>query len=97
MRGATVGAMDKERVFLVSYVGELTNEDRQALSRPGWKLYKDGIGATAAFRGDEMPPVRWRQIVRLQASDRDEAGRLVVDALGRQPGGFRVDEGRRSA
>jgi hypothetical protein len=88
--------MAEQRDFFVSYVGELTDEDRQALSRPGWKLYKDGIGATAAFRGDEMPPVRWRQIVRLQASDSDEAGRLVLNALGRQPGGFRVDEGRPS-
>jgi hypothetical protein len=54
--------MADQREFFVSYDGELTSEDRQALSRPGWKLYENGIGSTAAFRGEETPPVKWRQV-----------------------------------
>lgn len=77
----------------MSYQGERTPEDREALSRPGWKLYENGIGATAAFRGEEFPPVEWRQIVRLPASDSAEATRLVIEALEREPEGLRVSEG----
>jgi hypothetical protein len=76
--------------FFVSYEGEMTDDDRATLQRPGWTLYENGIGSTAAFRGDEMPPVTWRQVVRIPAADADEARRTFVAALGREPAGLRV-------
>jgi hypothetical protein len=83
---------DQQRTFFVSYEGDLTSEDREALSRPGWKLYENGIGSTAGFAGDAMPPVKWRQVVRLQAAHEGEAMELVVNALGRDPVGLRADD-----
>jgi hypothetical protein len=44
--------------FFVPYAGEMTSEDRDALTRPAWTLYENDIGATAAFPGDEIPPVK---------------------------------------
>ena len=82
--------------FFVSYEGELSDEDQTALSRPGWKLYENGIGSTAAYRvgGEEMPPIKWRQVIRVPAASGDEAKRVVMEALGREPHGLRVDDGQ---
>lgn len=80
--------------FFVSFEGQLSDEDRNAVSRPGWKLYENAIGSTAAFGEDEMPPIKWRQVVRVPAETGDEAKRLVIEALGREPERLRVDEGQ---
>jgi RNA polymerase sigma factor (sigma-70 family) len=82
------------RLFFVSFEGQVSDDDRKALKRPGWKLYENAIGSTAAFREGEMPPVKWRQVVRVPAESGDEAMRLVCEALGREPDGLRVDEGQ---
>jgi hypothetical protein len=74
--------------------GELSDRDRKTLSRPGWKLYENGIGATAAYRGEEMPPVKWHQAVRLSAADAEHARRLIVEAFGRTPERLRAAEGQ---
>jgi hypothetical protein len=83
--------MTEQRDYWVSYVGELTAEDRDALTRPGWKLYENAIGATGAFMEQELAPVEWRQIVRLNATNSDEARRLIIDALDREPDDLRTD------
>jgi hypothetical protein len=41
--------MTEQSDYWVSYVGELTAEDRDVLTRPGWKLYENAVGATGAF------------------------------------------------
>ena len=81
-------------LFFVSYEGELDEPDRRALDRPGWKLYENGTGHTAAYEGEQMPPVTWRQVVRLDAGDAEEARQLVIEALGREPPRLRVAEAR---
>jgi hypothetical protein len=83
--------MSEQRDYWVSYVGELTAEDRDALTRPGWKIYENAIGATDAFMDQELAPVEWRQIVRLNATSSDEARRLIIDALDREPDDLRTD------
>lgn len=88
--------MSEQREFFASYEGEMNSEDREALTRPGWKLYENGIGSTAGFRGDEMPPVKWRQVVRLRASSDNDAMRLIIQALGYEPEGLRADESKSS-
>jgi hypothetical protein len=89
--GMRFPAMTEQREYWVSYVGELTAEDRDALTRPGWKLYENAVGATGAFMEQELAPVEWRQIVRLDAASSDEARRLIIDALGREPDDLRTD------
>jgi hypothetical protein len=39
----------------------------------------------------ELAPVEWRQIVRLNATSSDEACRLIIDALHREPDDLRTD------
>jgi len=80
---------DQQRTFFVSYEGELTDEDLEALRRPNWKLFE--IGSPAASRDERMPPVKWRQVVRLRAADGEQAMELVVEALGRRPDGLAAD------
>ena len=89
--GYGLPAMTEQREYWVSYVGELTAEDRDALTRPGWKLYENAVGATGAFMDRELAPVEWRQIVHLNATSGDEARRLITDALGREPEDLRTD------
>ncbi len=86
--------MTSHSVFFVSYEEELARDDQDALTRPGWKFYPNGIGSTAAYRGEEMPPVRYRQVVRVPAEDAREAMRLVTEALGREPERLRAHESK---
>jgi RNA polymerase sigma factor (sigma-70 family) len=92
---ALLGREPFATLFFVSFEGQLSDEDRKALSRSGWKLYENAIGSTAAaYREDEMPPIKWRQVVRVPAETGDEAKHLVIEALGREPERLRVDEGQ---
>jgi hypothetical protein len=83
--------MTEQNEYWVSYVGELTAEDRDALIQPGWKLYENAVGATGAFMYQVLAPVEWRQIVQLNATSSHEARRLIIDALGREPDDLRTD------
>jgi len=82
----------------VVYTEPLTDDDRAALDRPGFKLYPDGISVSDAwFVGTEKPPTEFhvRQVVRLEADNAEEATSRVVEALGRKPDGltaFRANE-----
>ncbi len=71
--------------FIVSFKAELTAEDRGALTSRRCKLYENAIGSTAAYASQPYPPMKWRHVVRLTASDGNEAYELVVAALGREP------------
>jgi hypothetical protein len=82
---------DRQRDYWVSYVGELTAEDRDALTRPGWNLYETPSAPPARSWNRELAPVEWRQIVRLNATSSDEARRLIIDALDREPDDLRTD------
>ncbi len=77
---------------MATYEGDLTTDDRRALYQPGWTVYENGIGSTAGFRdsGEEMPAMKWRQVVMVPADDAAEATDLIVAALGRKPAGLRV-------
>jgi hypothetical protein len=78
-------------VFFAAYPGELTPDDRIALDRPGFKVYEDGIEASAVFSGGEAPS-DWTtyQVVRLRAGSVESAREQVVSALGRVPDDLRI-------
>jgi hypothetical protein len=78
--------------YFVTYEGRLDDEARVALSRPGWTLYENGVGSTAGYEDEEMPPIRWRQVVRVPARTANDALDLVIQALGERPPGIRVAE-----
>ena len=69
----------------VSFVGELTTNDREALRRPGWKLYE--AERATDVRLDETRPAEmaWRHFVRLPPSDASDAIHSLVSALGYEP------------
>ena len=82
--------------FFASYPGELTSEDQAALSRAGFEVIPNGaIAREAEWESDDAPD-DWesRQWVRLIATDTEAARRQVIDALGREPDGLDIIEGR---
>ncbi len=64
-----------DRTFYATYPGEMTDDDRARLDRPGFKLSENGYGVSAA-------PY---QLVQVIAESPDDARRQVVEALGREP------------
>ena len=83
--------MATSREFSVSFFGEVTVEDRDALSRRGWDLEEDAFGVAVAAPDGTLSEIRCRHVVRLLATHREQAVRLVVDALGRRPEDVRAD------
>jgi hypothetical protein len=90
--------MAGRRVYWVRYLGEMNDDDRVMLDRPGFRLaegpgftlHENGDGVTAAFRGDEMPEPTTFQIVRVTAGNPEDARRKVIEALGREPSDLRA-------
>ena len=78
--------MSDQREFFVSYAGEMTPHDREALTRMDCKVYTNEGGGTARWQGEGKP------FVRLRANDAEEAMRLVAEAIGRRPQGLRARE-----
>ncbi len=69
-----------DRTFYATYPGEMTDDDRARLDRPGLKLSENGYGVSAA-------PY---QLVQLAAASPEDARRRVVEALGREPDKLRI-------
>jgi hypothetical protein len=78
--------MTDQREFFVSYAGAMTPDDREALTRMDWKIYKSEAGSTGRWQGEGKP------FVRLRANE--EAMRLVAEAIGRRPHGLRAREAK---
>jgi hypothetical protein len=72
-----------DETFYATYPGEMNDEDRAALERPGLQLFENGYGVAAA-------PY---QLVKVAAGSADDARRMVVDALGREPDKLNVVPG----
>jgi hypothetical protein len=73
----------------------MTAEDRAALGRPGFMLYENGMGVSAAWLGGDGPSdMANLQVVRVAAEDEDDARRRVIEALGRTPEALRVHTGQ---
>jgi hypothetical protein len=79
------------QAYFVTYEGRLDGRAREALSRPGWTLYENGIGSGAAYDG-ETPEMKWRQVIRVPATSATDALELVVQALGHRPAGICLAE-----
>ena len=82
--------MTDQREFFVSYAGEMTAQDREALTRTDWEVSKSE-GGGGRWQGEG------KSFVRLRASDAEEAARLVAEAIGRRPNGLRARETKSSA
>jgi len=80
--------MTDQREFFVSYAGAMTPDDREALTRMDWKIYKNEAVSTGRWQGEAKP------FVRLRANDAEEAMRLVAEAIGRRPPGLRAREAK---
>lgn len=66
--------------FYATYPGEMNHDDRVALDRPGMELFENGYGVAAA-------PY---QLVKVKAGSADDARRMVIEALGREPAKLNV-------
>ncbi len=64
-----------DQTFYASFPGEISDEDRARLERPGLELSANGYGVSAA-------PY---QLVKVTAGSVEDARRQVVEALGREP------------
>lgn len=81
--------------FWASYPAEMTDDDRVRLDRPGFKLYVNGYGVSSVFQGDEgAAAFTTYQVVRLTADGPEDARHRIVDALGREPEGLNIVEGK---
>lgn len=69
--------------FYATYPGEMNDDDRIALDRPGMELFENGYGVAAA-------PY---QLVKVTAGSANDARRMVVEALGREPAKLNVVPG----
>jgi hypothetical protein len=72
-----------DAIFYATYPGEMNDDDRVALDRPGMQLFENGYGVDAA-------PY---QLLKIAAGSADDARRLVVEALGREPDKLNVVPG----
>ena len=82
--------MSDQREFFVSYAGEMTPHDREALTRMDRKVYTNEGGGTARWQGEG------KRFVHVRANDAEEAMRLVAKAIGRRPHGLRAREAKSS-
>jgi hypothetical protein len=80
--------MTDQREFFVSYAGEMTPHDREALTRTDWRFDKNEGVSSGRWQGEGKP------FVRLRANDAEEAMRLVAEAIGRRPDGLRAREAK---
>ena len=80
--------MTDQREFFVSYAGEMTPHDREALTRTDRMFFKNEGGDTGRWQGEGKP------FVRLRANDAEEAMQLVAEAIGRRPRGLRAREAK---
>lgn len=69
--------------FYATYPGQMNDADRVALDAPGLQLFENGYGVAAA-------PY---QLVKVTAASADDARRMVVAALGREPAKLNVVAG----
>ncbi len=80
--------------FFAYFRGELTEDDRIALDRPGFKLYENGVGISKPFWLLEgcSDDVDTFHAVRVPARSAIGARDKVVHALGRSPQDLKVWE-----
>ena len=94
--------MTAREYFFVGFQGNLSDDDRLALDRPGFKLYEDGVGLSEPFfvmEGCSADDIASFHVVRVPARSMIEARDRVVQALGHSPLNLKVwepsDEARR--
>ncbi len=82
--------------FYAAYPGNMTEDDRFRLDRPGFQLRENGYCVSAPWRGDEPPPSEFTtyQVIRVSADSAADARRQIVEALGREPDELQVHEGK---
>lgn len=80
--------------FFASFRGDLSDDDRLALDRPGFKLYENGAGFSKPFWVMEgcSDDVEEFHVVRVPARSAIEARDVVVHALGHSPRDLKVWE-----
>lgn len=80
--------------YFAAFQGELSDDDRSALDRPGFRLYENGVDFSKPFwvlEGcSDNPPAF--HVVRVPARSAIEARDVVVHALGHSPPDLKVWE-----
>ena len=71
--------------YFVRFAGDLSDEDREALDRPDFKLYEEGRPARASVHVARPPGAVPRHLIRVSARAPDDARRALVSTLGREP------------
>ena len=84
--------MSQPGVFLAVYPGEMAPGDLAALDQPCFEVFVNGIGVTEPVWHRQGAPHELvaYQVVRISATSAGDAHRRIVDALGREPDGLRV-------
>jgi hypothetical protein len=80
--------MAKHAVYLVWYAGEMTANDRAALTRRGFECDCNGFSVTPGTLIEQQPSATVYQAVRVIARSVEDARHRVIDALGREPDGL---------
>lgn len=86
--------MTVPREFFAAFPGDLSDDDRFALDRPGFKLYENGVGFSKPLWLMEgcSDDLQMFQVVRLPARSAIEARDAIVHALGHSPPDLKVWE-----
>ncbi len=71
--------------YFVSFSLNLSDDDRDALDRPDFKLYEQARAAQAPSDSTRSPSAVPHHLIRVSAGAPDDARRALVSTLGREP------------
>ncbi len=71
--------------YFVSFSLNLSDDDREALDRPDFKLYEQARAAQAPVGPPRPPTAVPHHLIRVSARAPDDARRALVSTLGREP------------
>jgi hypothetical protein len=84
---------DRERLYLVTYAGQMTAEDRAALQRPGFAPSAHGFEVSSPNLHGGWSMTAY-QAVRVTAASAEDARQQVIEAMGREPADLRAMPGQ---
>ena len=81
-----------DHLFFAAFPGDLAADDQARLHAAHLTAYENRVGVThPVWRAeDAVADARYYQVIRVVASNAEEARKRVVEVLGRQPEGLEI-------